>query len=140
MRAPGSQWTVTGSGSCLISRSQERKYPHIRYVTVGKVVDYGIEDSNNMGAAIAPACADTIYNHFKETGLQLSNYDKIVTGDLGILGSSILIDLLSEKGLDIGSMHMDCGAEIYTTSQGFTKAEAAQRQALLFLTAICMIN
>lgn len=113
MRAPGSQWTVTGSGACLISKSKEKKYPYLKYATIGRVIDYGIEDANNMGAAMAPACADTIYHHFKETGLELSDYDKIVTGDLGILGSNILIDLLAEKGYDIGGMHMDCGSEIY---------------------------
>jgi stage V sporulation protein AD len=89
------------------------KYPYIESATIGKVVDYGISDTNNMGAAMAPAAMDTIISHFRDTGKQVRDYDLIVTGDLGLLGSKILYDLMREKDLDIESAHMDCGAEIF---------------------------
>ena len=76
-------------------------------------MDYGITDVNNMGAAMAPAAADTILTHFRETGEEPDAYDLIVTGDLGALGSRILKDLTWEKGLDIGDNHIDCGEIVY---------------------------
>ena len=85
----------------------------ITAATLGKVVDYGITDVNNMGAAMAPAAADTILTHFRTTGEDITAYDLIVTGDLGALGSRILKDLTWEKGLDIGENHVDCGEIIY---------------------------
>ncbi len=85
----------------------------ITSATIGKVVDYGITDVNNMGAAMAPAAADTILAHLKETGKSADYYDLIVTGDLGALGSRILKDLTWEKGCDIAKNHVDCGEIIY---------------------------
>jgi stage V sporulation protein AD len=110
-RPPQSQWTVTGAGSCVVSKYGSG--PKITAATVGKVVDYGVVDANNMGAAMAPAAADTLYTHFKETGLKPSDYDLIVTGDLGTLGSRILKDLIWEKGFDVEMQHVDCGELIY---------------------------
>ena len=110
-RPPQSQWTVTGAGAALISDRGEGV--RITAATLGKVVDYGITDVNNMGAAMAPAAADTILAHFRGTKEEIESYDLIVTGDLGALGSRILKDLTWEKGLDISANHVDCGEIIY---------------------------
>lgn len=110
-RPPQSQWTVTGAGGALVAK--EGDGVRITAATLGKVVDYGITDVNNMGAAMAPAAADTILAHFRATGEDISDYDLIVTGDLGALGSRILKDLTWEKGLDISANHVDCGEIIY---------------------------
>ncbi len=110
-RPPQAQWTVTGAGGALISdRGDGVK---ITGATLGKVVDFGVTDVNNMGAAMAPAACDTILTHFRETGLEPEAYDLIVTGDLGALGSRILKDLAWEKGVDITANHVDCGEIIY---------------------------
>ena len=107
-RPPQSQWTVTGAGSTLISRRGDG--PRIECGTVGRVIDYGVSDVNNMGAAMAPAAADTILTHLKDTGRPPDYYDLILTGDLGALGSRIVKDLVWEKGQDIFPNHVDCGA------------------------------
>lgn len=110
-RTPTAQWTVTGAGAALLARSGN--YPKITSATFGKVVDYGISDANNMGAAMAPAARDTIVTYFNETDFDPDSYDLIVTGDLGRLGHEILVDLLAEKGLSFGDRYVDCGALIY---------------------------
>lgn len=110
-RPPQSQWTVTGAGSAVLSR--KGKGPAITCGTVGRVVDYGVTDVNNMGAAMAPAAADTILTHLRDTGRDASYYDLILTGDLGALGSRILKDLVWEKGADIFPNHVDCGEIVY---------------------------
>ena len=110
-RPPQSQWTVTGAGGALVAA--EGNGIRITAATLGKVVDFGITDVNNMGAAMAPAAADTILAHFRGTKEDLEAYDLIVTGDLGALGSRILKDLTWEKGLDISANHVDCGEIIY---------------------------
>ena len=113
-RPPQSQWTVTGAGATLVSaakRSESRVA--ITAATFGRVVDFGITDVNNMGAAMAPAASDTIAAHLRDTGRKSSYYDLIVTGDLGALGSRILKDLLWEKGIDLHETHVDCGEIVY---------------------------
>ena len=110
-RPPQSQWTVTGAGSAVISNKGEGV--SITAATFGKVVDFGVTDVNNMGAAMAPAAADSLLTHFKDTGLAPEDYDLILTGDLGALGSRILKDLMWEKGVDISANHVDCGEAIY---------------------------
>ncbi|MBQ8229127.1 MAG: stage V sporulation protein AD [Clostridia bacterium] len=110
-RPPQSQWTVTGAGGAVIA--SEGSPTAITSATFGKVVDFGITDVNNMGAAMAPAAADTILAHLKETGRNADYYDLIITGDLGALGSRILKDLVWEKGVDIQNNHVDCGEIIY---------------------------
>ncbi len=110
-RPPQAQWTVTGAGACVLSSSGDG--PKITGATIGRVVDYGIIDANNMGAAMAAPAADTIFTHFSETGLTPSDYDLIVTGDLGTLGSRIFKDLIWEKGFDVEKQHVDCGELIY---------------------------
>ncbi len=110
-RPPQAQWTVTGAGGFLVANEGGRVA--ITAATFGKVVDFGITDVNNMGAAMAPAAADTILTHLRETGQVASDYDLIITGDLGALGSRILKDLTWEKGVDIQANHVDCGEIIY---------------------------
>ena len=110
-RPPQSQWTVTGAGGFLVANEGGRVA--ITSATFGRVVDFGITDVNNMGAAMAPAAADTILTHLRDTGRRASDYDLIITGDLGALGSRILKDLVWEKGVDIQSNHVDCGEIIY---------------------------
>ena len=114
-RPPQSQWTVTGAGACVLSKNG--KGPKITSATIGKIVDYGVVDANNMGAAMAPAGADTLVTHFKESGLSPSDYDLIISGDLGTLGSRILKDLTFEKGYDIEKQHVDCGELIYNLAE-----------------------
>lgn len=121
VRAPTSQWTVTGSGAVVLSADNSDN-PKVSYVTTGKIVDMGISDANNMGAAMAPSAADTIYQHFADTGTNPSHYDRIVTGDLGSIGASILIDLLMEKGIDITDNYSDCGMMIYDDIEQNTNA------------------
>lgn len=104
-------WTVTGSGAFVVGR--KRTKVRITGITTGKVMDYGVKDSMNMGAAMAPAACDTIYQNFLDFGRGPEDYDKIITGDLGYVGKEILIKLLKERGFDITSQHMDCGIEIF---------------------------
>ena len=110
-RPMSSTWTVTGSGAFILSK--EYGDVVITGITTGKVVDYGIKDSLNMGACMAPAAADLIYQHLKDFDRRPEDYDKLVTGDLGIVGKEILCKLLSDQGIDIESVHIDCGMEIY---------------------------
>ena len=88
---------------------------HVRIagVTVGKIVDYGLKDSQNMGACMAPAAMDTIVQNFEDFGRSEQDYDRIITGDLGYVGQSILFDLVRGKGYDIRKKHLDCGMTIY---------------------------
>lgn len=109
-RTPTAQWTVTGSGAAILAREGEG--PYITHVTVGKIVDKGITDTNNMGAAMAPAAYDTISAHFQDTGRTPSSYDLIITGDLGTLGSELLLELLRRDGIQMPN-HADCGALIF---------------------------
>ncbi len=113
-RPPQSQWTVTGAGGAFIADMGGGNCSTcITCATIGKVVDFGITDVNNMGAAMAPAAASTILSHLKDTGRTPDYYDLIVTGDLGALGSRIVKDLAWEKGVDIQNNHVDCGEIIY---------------------------
>ena len=105
------QWTVTGAGSALISSSGTG--PKIKYITIGKVIDKGIEDGNNMGAAMAPAAVDTIYSYFEDTKDDPKSFDLIATGDLGTLGKKITQDLLRQRQIDISDVYTDCGLEIF---------------------------
>lgn len=110
-RPPSSQWTVTGSGAAIVSRSGMG--PYITHITPGKIVDMGIKDANNMGAAMAPAALDTLLAHFKDTGRAPSYYDAILTGDLGYVGKEILIEMAETKGYNIKSNYNDCGVLIF---------------------------
>ena len=113
-RPPQAQWTVTGAGGAFIADlGGANSDIAITCATIGRVVDYGITDVNNMGAAMAPAAMDTILAHLKETKRQTDYYDLILTGDLGALGSRIVKDLAWEKGVDMQKNHVDCGEIIY---------------------------
>ena len=110
-RPPSSQWTVTGSGSAIISQNGEG--PYITHITPGKIVDTDIKDANNMGAAMAPAFVDTLLTHFKDTGRNPSYYDGIFSGDLGYIGKEISIELCGSKGYNIKNNYNDCGVMIF---------------------------
>ncbi len=110
-RSKSSQWTVTGSGAFIIGK--ESGIAKITGATIGKIVDWGLKDSQNMGACMAPAAADTLYRHLMDFERSIDEYDQIVTGDLGKIGSDILHDLMRDKHIDISGKHMDCGKKIY---------------------------
>ncbi|HET7522435.1 MAG TPA: stage V sporulation protein AD [Bacillales bacterium] len=107
--------TATGAGAALISR--EPSPIKITEATIGKVFDWGIKDPFNMGAAMAPAAADTIAAHLTQTGRSVSDYDLIVTGDLSSVGTPIVKEMLYEKGFDVSSVHQDCGLMLYRPGQ-----------------------
>ena len=138
-RPLSAHWTVTGSGAFLVraaepdsdskngqsrcekttlSPEDDISTAHISHVriagvTIGKIVDYGLKDSQNMGACMAPAAMDTIVQNFEDTGRNEQDYDRIITGDLGYVGQSILFDLVRGKGYDIRKIHLDCGMTIF---------------------------
>ncbi|MBD5501285.1 MAG: stage V sporulation protein AD [Lachnospiraceae bacterium] len=117
-RPLSASWTVTGSGAFVVSSVKSGcERAMITGLTIGKIMDFGLKDSMNMGACMAPAACDTIYQHLIDFGRQPSDYDKIITGDLGSVGRKVLLDMMREKGMDIEKEHMDCGIEIYDQSQ-----------------------
>lgn len=132
-RPKSATWTVTGAGAFILSRQrpnqsesseqqenqQKKALAKITGISTGKIVDYGIKDSMNMGAAMAPAACDLIASHFSDFGTKPEDYDLIITGDLGTIGQEILFDLLLDRGYDIRDRHEDCGIEIFDgSSQG----------------------
>lgn len=110
-----SQWTVTGMGCSILS--SEGVGPRITHITIGTVTDYGVKDIANMGGAMAPSAMNTLCNFFDDTGLSPEDFDLIVSGDLGKLGSDVLRDLMAEKGYPLGQNYIDCGHSIYTSLQ-----------------------
>lgn len=110
-RTPTAQWTVTGSGVMLLSK--EGNFPYTSYITVGKIKDYGQTDTNDMGSAMAPAAVDTLKQHFQDTGRSPDYYDLIATGDLGMYGKKITIELIKEYGFNLSENYIDCGDEIF---------------------------
>lgn len=119
-RPMSSQWTVTGSGAFLVSTKES--HVRIEGVTIGKIVDYGLKDSQNMGACMAPAACDTIVRHLEDLGRKEMDYDRIFTGDLGYVGQSILFDLMRKQGKDIKQNHVDCGMIIFDQKTQNTNA------------------
>lgn len=120
VRTPTSQWTVTGSGAVILS---DRGLPlMIKSITTGKMVDYGVTDANNMGAAMAPAAADCIFAHLNDLNREATYYDRIVTGDLGSVGSSLMRELLANQGVDVTNNHCDCGEMIFDDKTQGTNA------------------
>lgn len=111
VRTPTAQWTATASGAILVQNNG--KPPFIRAATAGKIEDMGINDVNNMGAAMAGAAYDTISRHFKHLGSNPQDYDLIITGDLGLVGSELLCDLFKRDGVDIKARHKDCGLMLF---------------------------
>ncbi|MBQ5536268.1 MAG: stage V sporulation protein AD, partial [Oscillospiraceae bacterium] len=110
-RAPTAQWTATAAGCCLLGEGGTG--PYVTHVTIGQIVDLGITDSANMGAAMAPAAYHTLRTLFRDTGTAPSDYDAIFTGDLGKLGHDIVVDLFARDGVDIGKNYDDCGLLLY---------------------------
>ena len=105
------QWTVTGSGASLLSNNGEG--PYITHVTMGKIIDFGVKDANQMGAAMAPAAADTIINHFRDTGFTANDYDLIITGDLATIGKELAIQFIEKEGYPIRGKFEDCGCIMF---------------------------
>lgn len=120
VRTPTAQWTVTGSGAAILSSCGDG--PKITHITTGKIVDWGVKDANNMGAAMAPAAADVIYAHFEDTKRGFDYYDAIITGDLADVGSDMLHEILKLNGVDIKSNHIDCGSIIFDNKNQNTKS------------------
>ena len=122
-RPLSASWTVTGSGAFVLGREAgEQARAKITGITTGKIVDYGLKDSMNMGCCMAPAACNVIYQNLLDFGRMPSDYDRIITGDLGSIGQRALIDLLAEKGYDISEKHMDCGMRIYDADRQDTHA------------------
>lgn len=110
-RTPSAQWTVTGAGAAVLAKNGNG--PKITHITTGKIIDMGINDANNMGAAMAPAAIDTLSQHFSDTGFRPEDYDLILTGDLGVVGSDIFCELMQGEGYDVTELHNDCGKMIF---------------------------
>lgn len=110
-RPPVASWTATASGCVLVSQTKTKVA--IRGATIGRTSQLGVKDANNMGAAMAPAAADTIVAFFEDTRMAPSDFDLIVTGDLGRVGSDLLHQLTKKEGYDIASNQMDCGLTLY---------------------------
>ena len=108
---PSSTRTVTGCGAFILSNTKGKV--KITGITTGVIMDYGIKDAMNMGAVMAPSASNTITRNLKDFHRQPSDYDKIITGDLGVVGSHLLLDLLNQEGIDISAQHMDCGVKIF---------------------------
>ncbi|AGA69809.1 stage V sporulation protein AD [Desulfitobacterium dichloroeliminans LMG P-21439] len=113
-RAMSAQWTVTGAGSLVLGESGEG--PRITAATIGRIVDFGEKDANNMGAAMAPAVADTILNHLHDMNRTPDDYDLIISGDLGSVGLSLSQEVLKKNGLTFNNFS-DCGVLIYDKKQ-----------------------
>ncbi len=114
-RTPTAQWTATAAGACILS--SQGNGPYITHLTVGRIRDAGITDSNNMGAAMARAAYETLTAHFSDLGVQPSYYDLIVTGDLGLIGQSIVMDFFMRDGIDIAPVYDDCGLLLYSREE-----------------------
>ena len=110
-RTPTSQWTATASGAAVVGMGGGKV--HVEAVCGGRITDLGVTDANNMGAAMAPAAADTIFNFLTDTNTKPEDYDLILTGDLSAVGSELLQELLQRKGIDLGTRHADCGLMMY---------------------------
>lgn len=116
-RPPTAQWTVTGAGAVVLQKA-ESAGPYIEKVHLGTIQDFGVTDATNMGAAMAPAAAKTIRDFLSDTATTADDYDLILTGDLGSVGSKLLIELLQfENGIDISKKHNDCGLMIFDTEK-----------------------
>lgn len=120
-------WTVTGSGACILGPTppvpkstvgaaplqSSLGYVAITGITTGKVIDFGFRDSLNMGGCMAPAACDTISQHLHDFRRSPTDYDAVITGDLGMIGRQILLDLMNKSDFDLAPVHQDCGLLIY---------------------------
>lgn len=114
-RTPTAQWTATAAGSVIIGARADNLSAKIgiKEVLFGRITDYGMKDAANMGAAMAPAAAQTLLDFFNDTGTVPLDYDLILTGDLGSVGSTLLDEMMKKEGVDISPVHNDCGLMIY---------------------------
>ena len=110
-RTPTAQWTVTGAGAVILR--PKGAGPMVTHITTGRVVDAGVKDLSNMGAAMAPAALDTLLGHFNDTGRSPDYYDAVITGDLGHFGHAILEDLARDEGLEFPNTFTDCGMLVF---------------------------
>lgn len=110
-RAPTAQWTATAAGCCVVGAQSAG--PYITHTTRGRIVDLGVTDTANMGAAMAPAAHDTLTALFRDTATTPRDYDLIVTGDLGYLGHALLTELFRRDGVELGDNCTDCGLLLY---------------------------
>ncbi len=133
-RAPTAQWTVTGSGCAIIANENENRGVYINSVTFGQVVDFGVKDITNMGAAMAPAAASTILRHLRDTRRNPEDFDAIYTGDLGAIGKVLLLNILSKEGVALHN-HRDCGLIIY--DKRHQKVLAGASGAACSATVLC---
>ena len=123
VRTPTAQWTATAAGAVILTNT---KTPiKVTKYTPGKLIDLGVKDANNMGAAMAPAAADTILQFFKDTRVSPEIYDKIFTGDLGVVGSRLLHEILKGEGINIEKLHNDCGKLLYDLEKDDVHAGAS---------------
>lgn len=111
-RPPTAQWTCTASGAVVL-QSGTKKFSCITGGCIGKIIDLGVTDANNMGAAMAPAAADTLTRWLRESGRVVSDYDAVVTGDLGIIGGKLFLELMLKQGFDVSQCYHDCGAMMF---------------------------
>ena len=114
-RTPTAQWTATASGCAVLSNGGTG--PKITHACIGRVIDLGITDTNNMGAAMAPAACETLSSFFFETGMPINSFDLIVTGDLGAIGKNLLIELMNKDNRDLGQRYNDCGVMLFGANQ-----------------------
>ena len=114
-RTPSAQWTATGAGAVVLTA--DGAGPYITHIAAGRVVDRGVKDANNMGAAMAPAAYETLRTLFAETSTAPENYDLIVTGDLASIGARIVRDMFEADGVTLGERYVDCGELIYDRSK-----------------------
>lgn len=114
-RTPSAQWTATASGSAVVGSGMPKQGNKITVeaVTIGRITDLGIKDANNMGAAMAPAAAQTLLDYLNDTNTKPGDYDLILTGDLGLIGSELMEDLLKKEQLNITDNHNDCGLMLF---------------------------
>ena len=117
-RTPTSQWTCTASGAVILSRDKGRAA--VVGGCIGRIADMGISDITNMGSAMAPAAATTIKRYLEATVTAPEDYDYIVTGDLGTVGSKLVRELLHKQGVDISKQHRDCGELIFDSDRQAT--------------------
>ena len=136
-RPPSATWTVTGSAACVLG--PEKSGARITGVTSGRIVDYGLKDSQNMGACMAPAACDTICRHLMDLDREPAEYDRIITGDLGKVGKVILLELLKQKGYDIEKQHQDCGMLIYDENNQDTGAGGSGCACSAAVFAACIL-
>ncbi len=122
-RPPTAQWTCTASGAVILQQPDGKASGIcVQGACIGKMVDLGVTDANHMGAAMAPAAADTLVRYFQATNTSPEMYDAIVTGDLGNIGSELVCDLVMKQGYDISKVHQDCGAMMFDDKRQDTHA------------------